>query len=229
MTDIMQRLKQINPDILIEFRQPYIGPLMRKYGNMFRAADCPNMATINRVRVTDTRLLAGGSAVHSDMLMWHPEDQVEHAALQILNIIFSVPQISVRLNKIPKEHKDMIAFWMDYCNTNMETLLLGHFQPQMPDHLYPLITSVGKDKAITAIYDDCFVETENFKNIKAFDIINARNNTDVILLNKSSLGNYKITVKDCGGHIIYSQTTKLDKGSQVFQVPPSGIIELVKK
>ena len=41
MTDIMERLRKLKPDIMIEFRQPYIGPLMRKYGNMFRAADCP--------------------------------------------------------------------------------------------------------------------------------------------------------------------------------------------
>ena len=42
------------------------------------------------------------------------EDPVEHAALQILNILFSVPQISVRLHEIPQQHKDMIAFWMKY-------------------------------------------------------------------------------------------------------------------
>ncbi len=229
MTDIMSRLKQINPNILIEFRQPYIGPLMRKYGNMLRAADCPNMATINRVRVTDTRLLAGKSAVHADMLMWHPEDNVEHAALQILNIVFSVPQISVRLNEIPKEHKDMIAYWMGYCNTNMETLLQGEFQAQMPDHLYPIITSFGKEKAITAIYDDVFVETRKFKSLKAFDIINARNKTEIIVLNETHLGAYKMTVRDCSGHIVYSENIELEKGTQVFSVPPSGLIEFERE
>lgn len=41
MTDIMARLRERNPEVLIEFRQPYIGPLMRKYGNMFRGVDAP--------------------------------------------------------------------------------------------------------------------------------------------------------------------------------------------
>jgi len=229
MTNIMSRLKKINPNILIEFRQPYIGPLMRKYGNMLRAADCPNMATINRVRVTDTRLLAGKSAVHSDMLMWHPQDEVEHAALQILNIIFSVPQISVRLNEIPEEHKNMIAFWMGYCNSNRETLLQGEFQAHSPDHLYPIISSIGKEKAITAIYDNLFIETEVYKGLKAFDVINARNKTEIILRNKSSLGTYKITARDCSGLIIYSRNIELEEGAQAFSVPPSGLIEFVKE
>ena len=224
MTDIMLRLKQINPDILIEFRQPYIGPLMRKYGNMLRAADCPNMATINRVRVTDTRLLAGHSAVHSDMLMWHPEEPVQHAALQILNIIFSVPQISVRLNEVPKEHKDMVAFWMAYCKENRDVLLKGDFVPQKPDLLYPIITSVGKEKAITAVYDDSYVETKYFKDLDAFDIINARNKTEVVLLNHSDVAIYTMTVRNYKGDVIYAEIVKLNEGARVISVPPSGII-----
>ena len=67
---------------MIEFRQPYIGPLMRKYGNIFRAGDCPNSALENRVRTTDLHILSGTTAVHSDMIMWHYEDQVEIAAFQ---------------------------------------------------------------------------------------------------------------------------------------------------
>ncbi|NIO10738.1 MAG: alpha-galactosidase, partial [Deltaproteobacteria bacterium] len=88
--------------------------LMRKYGNMFRAADCPNMAVINRARTTDIRLLCGNTAVHSDMYMWHRDDPVEKAALQILNVLFSVPQLSVRLDSVPEEHIRMIKFWTEY-------------------------------------------------------------------------------------------------------------------
>ena len=36
-------------DLLIEFRQRYIGPNMRRYGNMFRVADCPCSPVTNRV------------------------------------------------------------------------------------------------------------------------------------------------------------------------------------
>jgi alpha-galactosidase len=61
MTDILARLREYKPEIMIEFRHRYIGPLMRKYGNMFQTSDCPNMAVVNRARTTDVRLLCGNT------------------------------------------------------------------------------------------------------------------------------------------------------------------------
>ncbi len=42
LTGVMEQLRALKPDVLIEFRQRYAGPVMRKFGNMFRAFDCPN-------------------------------------------------------------------------------------------------------------------------------------------------------------------------------------------
>ena len=228
MTDIMGRLKEKNPEILIEFRQPYIGPLMRKYGNMLRAADCPNMATINRVRTTDTRLLGGSSAIHADMLMWHPNDEVEHAALQILNIMFSVPQISVRLNEIPQEHKDMIAFWVKYWNENQEVLMKGDFSPQKPDELYPVLKAQNKDKAVIGLYGNDMIETDGFEDLQAFDVMNARNKTQVVLLNNQDLGAYHLQVLDCMGKVISEREINLTKGAVAIDVPASGLVKMRK-
>ena len=41
MKEILRRVRRARPDVLIEFRQSYTGPLMRTYGNLFRAGDCP--------------------------------------------------------------------------------------------------------------------------------------------------------------------------------------------
>ena len=43
----------------------YIGPAMRKYGNIFRAHDCPNDAQSNLTRTIDLRLLSGNTAVRA--------------------------------------------------------------------------------------------------------------------------------------------------------------------
>jgi len=228
MTDIMGRLKEKNPEILIEFRQPYIGPLMRKYGNMLRAADCPNMATINRQRTTDTRLLGGNSAIHADMLMWHPDENVEHAALQILNIMFSVPQISVRLNEIPQQHKDMIAFWMHYWNENQEVLMKGDFIAHKPDELYPLLQTENDQKTIFGLYGDEIIETKNIKGKESIDIINARNKTQVVILNEEKLGFYQMQVFDCMGELANVRKLMMRKGAVVIDVPASGLVRLNK-
>ena len=62
MVDVMRELRAIKSDILIEFRQRYIGPAMREFGNMFRVGDCPENASTNRVGVVDLRLTSGHTA-----------------------------------------------------------------------------------------------------------------------------------------------------------------------
>lgn len=79
MNGISRRLRAINPDVLIEFRQAYIGPAIRQYGNMLRANDCPCDAEGNRRRVAALRMTSGNTAVHSDMLEWNVSDAPEGA------------------------------------------------------------------------------------------------------------------------------------------------------
>ena len=229
MTQVMARLRNIDPEIMIEFRQPYIGPLMRKYGNMFRASDCPNMAVINRVRTANVRLLAGKSAVHADPIIWNNEDPVEVAALQILNPFFAVPQISVKLKLLPGNHKKMLAFWMHYWKSNRKTLLDEGFFPKDPEALFPTISAGSNEKMITAIYNDIFVEHNYEESPKNIDIINVRKNSNVMILNSKNYGSYNYKIYDCMGQIAESGTTNLKKGAQHFKVPPSGLLSFERK
>jgi len=226
MTDLMTSLREIKPDIMIEFRQPYTGPAMRKYGNMLRASDCPNVAVINRVGTTDLRLLSGNTAVHADMLMWHNSESTENAALQLLNVIFSVPQISVKLADIPKEHFEMIRFYTDYWLKNRTLLLEGEFTPSNPQANYPMISGESNDKKITVVYNDLFVPIQTSSN-KTIDIINAKSSTRIILDVKGKNKSYKYSVVDCKGNEIANKTILFDKeGAFGFDVPPSGLISL---
>ena len=72
--ETMAELKQIKPDILIEFRQRYIGPFIRRYGNMLRVCDCPESGLANRVGSIDLRLMNRYTAVHSDPIVWNERD-----------------------------------------------------------------------------------------------------------------------------------------------------------
>jgi len=228
MTDVMSRLRALKPDILVEFRQPYIGPLMRKYGNMFRATDCPNMAAINRARTTDIRLLCGNTAVHSDMFMWHADDTVEAAALQILNILFSVPQLSVRLDSIPEEHLDMVKFWIEYWRENRDVLLDGEFIPVNPGAVYPKILARTGIKTIVALYNGEYVSLDG-KECANVDIVNAKGSHDVILDLTGEMGNVDTKIFTCRGNIIKMQTLSLKKGVYKFSVPASGLLTIEKK
>lgn len=127
MTSIKEKLQEINPEIMLEFRQMYIGPLMQTYGNIFRVSDCPCDALTNRVSAIDMRLNMPSIVVHSDMIMWNYQDCVESAAKQLLSIFFTVPQISVRLKDVPNSHKQMLEHYLSVWLSNKDVLLDGTF------------------------------------------------------------------------------------------------------
>ena len=227
MTDLIRALKIIKPDIMIEFRQPYIGPAMRKYGNIFRAADCPNLAVVNRVRTTDLRLLSGNTAVHSDMLMWHYDEPVEIAALQMLNVIFSVPQISVRLGDIPHDHFDMIRFYTDYWIKNRSIILDGGFEASFPLSNYPMISATSDEKQIAALYSTSTFSLD-VNTPDKLDIINAKKSKEVIIVSNLMAGTYDYEIKNCLGKIESTGQIEIKKGANLFEVPFSGMISIKK-
>lgn len=147
-----ERLRKIKKDILIEFRQPYIGPSIRKYGNMFRVTDCPGDSVTNRVGSVNLRLTSGATAVHSDMLEWHMETSAEDAARQLLAVLFAVPQISVKLENLPETHRKMLKFYLDFMIRHRETLLKGKFVPLAPEARYPQIRAEKDGETVIAVY-----------------------------------------------------------------------------
>jgi alpha-galactosidase len=225
MSDVMARLRALNPDIAIEFRQPYNGPLMRKYGNMFRAVDCANVAIYNRRLIVDLRLIADTTAVHSDMIMWHPDESVESAALQLLNVLFSVPQISVRLAEISPDHREMLNFWIGYWTENRGVLLDGDFRAVGPALNYPMVMGCQNGKLIAAIYQDMFVPSGT-DPLNRIDIVNGKSTPGAVLRLEQSFGKSEITVYDMLGEVISRKVQDMEIGAYAFDVPPSGLVQI---
>ncbi|RED64837.1 glycoside hydrolase family 36 protein [Cohnella lupini] len=226
MSDIMARLSAINPEVMIEFRQAYVGPYMRKYGNMFRAADCPNDSVENRVRTLDIRLLCGNTAAHADMLMWHPEEPSESAALQLINVLFSVPQISVRLDRLPKEHLDMVAYWLGFWNEHRAVLLDGRLEPHHPELMYPLVLASDESKLIAAVYHRTVIALDRELPGTVILVNGTRSDSVFIELDRDA-GSRQIEVKDCQGNVVLSSEITLYAGVHRIEVPPSGAVTLV--
>jgi alpha-galactosidase len=225
MTDILAELRAVKPDVMIEFRQPYIGPLIRKYGNMFRASDCPNAYVLNRVRTIDLRLLSGDTAVHADMIMWHAGEPVEIAAFQLLSVMFSVPQVSVRLQEIPADHLAMVGFYTDYWRKNRAVLLDGLLQAVAPTANYPLVIARGDAKQIVGLYGEAVVPVDA-RSPRAIDVMNAKNSKTVVLHAGRDLGRYRCTVRDCQGKVVETSEVVLTGGPRAFTVPVSGLLSL---
>jgi alpha-galactosidase len=163
LQEVTTRLRQLKPELLIEFRQGYIGPAMRSYGNMLRAADCPNDALSNKTAVLDLRLTSGKTPVHSDMLMWHPDEPAEKAALQLASVLFAVPQISVRMEAISLEQKEMLSYYLNFWQKNRKLLLDGTLRLWDPQAFYSKASAQLEGESITVLYTDTVVQKETEK------------------------------------------------------------------
>ena len=221
LSDVITRLKEIKPDILIEFRQEYIGPAVRKYGNMFRAGDCPADIIANRTRIVDLRLFSGNTAVHSDMLEWNMDSPVEVAALQILNVIFSVPQISIRFADLPPEHRKMLQFWLEFIDTHRDILLKGRFMPYHPELNYPLITAENERGKIIAVYqNNLLINAASGAGI--LYVINASSQSNIVI----ELTEPPISAAVCDTMGNAAAVPVLTTGLNKVSVPRSGLLKI---
>lgn len=153
MTDVRDALTAIRPDVLIEFRQSYIGPAIRKYGNMLRAGDCPGDPQQNRRAIAHLRLTSGKTAVHADMLEWNKGEEVHSAALNVLNALFGVVQYSTVLKGSSEDHFRMIRHWLDFTRTHRTALLKGGFRAYQPEAKCPLLEGWDEKERIFGVYD----------------------------------------------------------------------------
>lgn len=226
MTDIMHRLHAIKDNLTIEFRQRYIGPAMRRYGNMFRVADCPNDIATNRMGIVDIRLISGKTAAHADMITWHDDETVEDAALQILNVMFGVVQFSRRLVSMRPDHKAMTTFWLKFAKDNIRILQESEFVAYEPHFLYPVIKAFDEKEEIIGVYANKKVICPDMSKERS-RIINATKQP-VVYLSVEQDNTVDMVTYDCMGNVTAREKLLLHKGCNEVTVPRSGLLEMVK-
>jgi alpha-galactosidase len=225
LTDLRAALEAVRPGVLIELRQPYVGPGMAAFGNMLRADDCPADATANRIRTIDVGMLAVHGAVHADMLMWDPAGEVRSAARQLMGALHAVPQISVRLGLLSEEHRRMVAFWLGQWRRLRPLLLDGEVEPGRPDELYPVITaSRGADCVITVSADRTAVlDTGRHRR---FTLVNGTAAGRLVIDVTGPGISLEQVVYDAAGFMIERVERRLEPGLCALAVPPSGLAVL---
>ena len=224
MTEIITALKEIKPDFLIEFRQRYIGPNMRKYGNLFRVSDCPNDLISNRVGMVDLRLLCGDTAVHSDMLMWNPEESLENAAIQIENVLFATLQFSVLPSRLTSDQKKMVRFWLGFMAEHLELLQKAPIYAKYPQMLYPLVWTEKDGQAVYALYAENMAVELDTGTLSKIMVVNA-NHGKTVLLRLNQPGMFDVTVQDCMGQVVSQEKRNLESLCSI-ETPVGGIITL---
>ena len=221
MIEVKNHLQAIKPDILIEFRQNYIGPAIRQYGNMFRASDCPGDMQNNRIRIANLRLTSGTTAVHADMLEWNIAEKPEVAARHILSALYGVVQYSVMLRDIPAEQKQMVKHWIDFSQLHRKTLLHSSFKPYNPEAGFPIVEAESNEERIIATYQEGMV------------VNGGKGDRDTYIINATGAEKVAVELTEKPKKVEYYDTygnkvagAKLVKGFQNVNIPISGYIKL---
>ncbi len=220
LEEIREAFTATRPDFMIEFRQRYFGPSITRYCNMLRVGDCPFDLIKNRLGVVDLRLFNYNLAVHSDMLYWAKDESTENCALQLLNILFSVPQISVLLTQSNEEQKTLIKNHIAYWAENRKLILHGEFKPLNPEYNYTFVSSEGENKRVAVSY---LGNAYTFDG-KATDLFNGAEKQEYFIDNASEK-RAKIALWDCLGNKISESFVEPNSVVKI-KVPTAGKMEI---
>ena len=199
---------------------PSVGPAITRYANMLRVIDCAFDSVTNRVGIIDLRLMNYNLAVHADMLLWAKDEKITECAKMLYNIMFGVPQLSVRLTESSEEQKQLISKYLNYWNENKEIIMHGDFKTSGLEVLYSQASAENNEKKITVLYS-CNDYTYCGKDA---DIFNATANAYVYV---DCIESGVAIVCDCMHNQI--KKLKLERGKVVkLFVPQGGIVRITR-
>ncbi|MBO5415432.1 MAG: alpha-galactosidase [Clostridia bacterium] len=229
LAETKAELVKIDPEILLEFRQGYIGPTVLKYGNMVRVGDCPYDSLRNRMHIINLRLTSGKTAVHSDMIMWHKNAPVEAAARQLISTLFGVPQVSVILKGLSEEHLDAIKFWLDFYTENIDVLHSENISVKNPELNFSQVRAEKDGRVIGVNYANVPFEVKRFaKNGERCIFINSADDAYICLNCAEDIGSCRLRICDCLGRTVSDKSLELSAGAIMLNVPVCGFVEISK-
>lgn len=219
LREITAALRRVKDDCMIEFRQHYVGPAITAHCNMLRVLDCAFESVTNRQCLADLRMMTRELAVHSDMLFWAQAETPANCARQLVNILFSVPQISVLLTNSTPAQQQVIQSYLDYWQANRALLLHAPLTVTGAESVYGTVSACDGSKRITALYLE---RTAVFDGMPQ-DVFNGTGTGCICVENRTGAP-VSAAVYDCTGALLAQ--TALCPGVQQLELPAGGRAEL---
>ena len=222
---IAGHLTTISPDFLIEYRQGYTGPAIMANANMVRVGDCPQDYLTNRVGAIDLRLHTH-AAVHSDMVQFNPGEPAEVSALQLVNILFCTPQISVMFDQISDEQREMLKFWLGFMSEKRELLQRSALEPHRCDANYSYVTARSGGEELHAMYSERLITLENPR--KRIYIVNAVDRSPLFVTERKGF-DADCRILDCVGREVGKSAVIINDTPVKLDVPMCGMAVIEMK
>ncbi|MDK0520213.1 glycoside hydrolase family 36 protein [Streptomyces sp. ML-6] len=231
LADLDARLRRTRPDVIVEHRQPYVGPGLWPYATMVRATDCPLSPAENRQRTVDCRLTAGPLAVHADMITWNADERPEDVAVHLVNALFAVPQVSVDLDTQTPDQLATLRFWLGVSRRYVDVLQLGTLEPARPDLGYPQVRAHDRTTTVVARYAPLPValpDRNAADGPQTLLVANADGDPTVIL-SAPRPEKVLVRIQDCRGEILSDTVLDLVAGVNPVTVPTGGLLTLTRE
>ncbi len=219
---IKRNIRQANGlfQMLVQHILDLLGRGLRALGAMW---DPSTKGLIQQIQqnVIDLRLYTN-LAVHSDMIQFCDivSEDPEVSALQLTNVLFATPQISVRLDRITEDQRRMLHFWLHFMSEKRNLLQKSVIEPHRPDMNYSRVRVHDGKEELFALYGEhlCLIggKTERSYVVNAVDHglcyvgANGRRKTAYRLLN-------------CMGEITEEGSLLLDENPKPLRIPFNGM------
>jgi alpha-galactosidase len=224
MTEAVDALREVRPELLIEFRNSYTNLASRRYANLYRSSDVPLNFTLNRWQAVMLRLLAPDRAVHLDPALWHPADTDENVAVHLINCLVGVPMVSIELDRYPRSHLDLIRHWIGFYNRHRRTLIHGDFRPALHLGHVPAVHFASDEERIAALYDDVPLALEPAPRLW---LLNASTRPYVEISGCMLDGTHRVVERDKFGRLVAEQDVDFPQAR--LGVAVGGSLEVVRR
>jgi alpha-galactosidase len=225
LSQALERLPAIRPDVLVEFRNPYTNLAGRRFGNLYRASDTPFNAANNRWQVAMLRLLAPDRAVVLDPVCWGQDASLEDVAVMLINALCGVPMVSVDLGACQHDHLNVLRHWIEFYNKHRSTLVHGEFLPEFHHNALPLIRFIGEKERILALYEDYPLTLDMHEGDNMW-VLNASTRPYIDILPDKSEGSSPVTAWDKFGNAVYTKIVTFPVSR--LDVPVGGSLEIAE-
>ncbi len=145
----------------------------------------------------------------------------EDSALQITNVLFATPQISVRWERLREDQIRMLRFWLGFVSEHRELLQQSSFEPAHCYANYPVVTVRNENERLTALYGERFLILD--KPSQVLYVVNAYGRETVYMGSEQPF-TVRWRTLDCMGRETACGETTLDGTPQPFAIPFNGML-----
>ena len=224
--EILAELRGLGIEPLIEFREPYVHPVVARLASMVRVGDCPLSPVQNRVGIVDLRLACPGMPIHSDPIMWTGADSAERVACHLINGLMGVPQVSMDLRRLTEDQAAALAFWLGVWREHRDLLLRGRLRPERPDLSYPVVRAEAGGRHFIARYAPVPVVLPR-ANWTEILLANADDSAPILLHDADEV-RARLEVWDARGRLVTRDDLVLPPGPATVAVGAGGLARLYR-